>query len=100
MSKQPAKSPRSGPSDVNALSFEEALGEIESIIDRIEAGEIGLEESLKDYERGVLLVHHCRAKLDRSQQQVEDLTRRLEQADNGPSPEDRPGSGGSDDAER
>lgn len=67
------------------LSFEKALGEIEAIIERIEAGEVGLEESLAQYERGVALVNHCRGKLDRAQQQVEDLTRRLEKADEGES---------------
>lgn len=66
---------------MSRLSFEQALGEIESIIDRIETGEIGLEDSLREYERGVLLVNHCRGKLDRAQQQVEDLTKRLEAAD-------------------
>jgi exodeoxyribonuclease VII small subunit len=57
------------------------LAEIESISERIEAGEVGLEDSLQQYERGVALVNHCRGKLDRAQQQVEDLTRRLERAD-------------------
>ncbi len=77
------------PSDLATVTFEQALTEIESIIDRIETGEVGLEESLKEYERGVLLVNHCRVKLDRSQQQVEDLTRRLEQADDtAPAPPD------------
>ncbi|MFN7022133.1 MAG: exodeoxyribonuclease VII small subunit [Phycisphaerales bacterium] len=71
--------------EVAKLEFEQALAEVESIIDRIESGEIGLEESLKEYERGVVLVAHCRARLDRAQQQVDDLTRRLEEADDKPS---------------
>lgn len=71
------------PATSESLTFEQALGEIESIIERIEAGEVGLEESLAQYERGVSLVNHCRGKLDRAQQQVEDLTRRLEQTDEG-----------------
>lgn len=68
-------------SDTEALTFEQALAEVESIIERIEAGEIGLEDALLQYERGVALVNHCRGKLDRAQQKVEDLTRRLEQTD-------------------
>lgn len=80
MSREKASNSRNDPAD---LSFEAALGQIEAIIERIEAGEVGLEESLAEYERGVALVNHCRGKLDRAQQKVEDLTRRLEKADEG-----------------
>lgn len=81
--KPPSASAPSDPTNPPNLAFEEALAQIESIIDRIEAGEVGLEESLKEYERGVSLVSLCRARLDKAQQQVDDLTRRLEQADDG-----------------
>jgi exodeoxyribonuclease VII small subunit len=76
-----SKTPRDKDAAVEKLSFEQALAEIESIIEQIEGGEVGLEDSLRQYERGVALVNHCRGKLDRAQQQVEDLTRRLEQTD-------------------
>lgn len=69
----------------DALSFEDALAQIESIIERIETGEVGLEASLAEYERGVALINHCRAKLDGARQKVEDLTRRLGSADEGSS---------------
>lgn len=91
-----SKTPKDRDAPVEKLTFEQALAEIESIIERIEAGEVGLEESLTQYERGVALVNHCRGKLDRAQQQVEDLTRRLEQTDE---EGDSPGDGGDDDAE-
>ena len=84
VSKQPSSTSRPGGSaDVPAMTFEQALAEVESIIERIETGEIGLEDSLKEYERGVVLIKHCGGKLDRAQQQVEDLTRRLKEADEG-----------------
>lgn len=70
--------PPEGPPPPNALTFEDALAQVESIIERIESGEVGLEQSLADYERGVRLIHHCRHTLDRAAQQVEDLTKRLE----------------------
>lgn len=76
MSKTPSSS-----TNLEKLTFEQALAQIEAIIERIEAGEVGLEESLAQYERGVALVNHCRGKLDRAQQQVEDLTHRLERTD-------------------
>lgn len=63
-------------------AFEQAMAEIESIVERIEGGEVGLEDALAQYERGVNLINQCRARLSRAQQQVEDLTKRLEQADN------------------
>lgn len=64
--------------------FEKAMAEIEAIVERIEGGEVGLEDALIQYERGVALINQCRARLGRAQQQVEDLTKRLEQADNDP----------------
>jgi len=76
------------------MPFEEALGQIESIIEQIESGEIGLEQSLAEYERGVLLINHCRAKLGQAQQRVQDLTKRLETADEQGSPEDGDEDGG------
>lgn len=86
---------KAGPA-LDNLSFEQALAQVEAIIERIESGEVGLEESLEQYERGVALVNHCRGKLDRAQQRVEDLTQRLERADEQdapPGPAERGGDG-------
>lgn len=71
-----------------SLSFEDALSQVEAIIDRIEAGQVGLEQALAEYERGVALINHCRSKLDRARQQVEDLTRKLQSADEASSPDE------------
>lgn len=76
------------------LPFEDALGQIESIIERIESGEIGLEEALGEYERGVGLIGHCRAKLEKARTRVEDLTRKLEAADEESSSARSGGDGG------
>ncbi|MBC7833775.1 MAG: exodeoxyribonuclease VII small subunit [Phycisphaerales bacterium] len=59
------------------LSFEQALENLESIIERIEQGEVGLEQSLAEYERGVDLIKRCRAILERAEQKVEDLTGKM-----------------------
>jgi len=72
------------PQDPAALPFEDALAQIEAIIEKIESGEAGLEQSIADYERGVKLVNHCRTTLDKARRHVEDLTRKLEAADNSP----------------
>lgn len=63
-------------SDPASLSFEDALEEVESIIERIESGEIGLEESIKAYERGAALVERCRSALEVAEQRVAELDRR------------------------
>ena len=43
-----------------ALSFEDALAGLEEIADEIERGEIGLEESIAKYEKGMKLLQRCR----------------------------------------
>ena len=79
---QPGNDPaarRNGPSSAaGEPTFEEALERVEAIIERIERGEVGLEESLAEYERGVELIKKCRGILERAEQRVEDLTRRME----------------------
>jgi len=56
-------------------SFEEALAELERILSDIEAGEVGLEESLVKYERGNFLIQHCRSVLNRAEQQIDLLSK-------------------------
>jgi exodeoxyribonuclease VII small subunit len=67
----------------DSRSFEELLEDVESIIERIEAGEVGLEQSLQDYERGIKLLNQCRSRLAAAKQKVIDLTSVLNQADGG-----------------
>ena len=47
------------PTDVTGLSFERAVEELESIVARLERGDVALEESIKIYERGEALKKHC-----------------------------------------
>ncbi len=61
------------PTDVDKLSFEQALERLEAIIDQIEAGEVGLEDSLKHYEAGTALVRRCRAVLDQTEKRIAEL---------------------------
>ncbi len=56
------------------LSYEQAIGELESLIQRIEQGEVGLEESLAEYRRGAALLKRCRSILETAQAQIEELT--------------------------
>lgn len=58
---------------VSKLSYEEAETKLEEIIDRIESGQIGLEESERAYEHGLILRDHCRAILARVEQRITEL---------------------------
>jgi exodeoxyribonuclease VII small subunit len=59
------------PSDIAAMSFEDALAELEQIVRRLEAGQVKLDEAIQCYERGALLKQHCEKKLNEAQQRVE-----------------------------
>ncbi|WP_419582639.1 exodeoxyribonuclease VII small subunit, partial [Thiolapillus sp.] len=56
------------------LSFEEALSELESLVDRLEQGDISLEESLKSFERGIALTRNCQQALAKAEQKVSILS--------------------------
>jgi exodeoxyribonuclease VII small subunit len=56
--------------------FEEALAELEGLVERLERGDLPLDEALKAFERGVALTRHCQAALQAAQQKVEILLKR------------------------
>jgi len=60
--------------DVSKLSFEEAIGELGSIVSKIERGEIALQDSLKQYERGMALIKHCRGILQKAEKRIEKIS--------------------------
>jgi len=57
--------------DISALSFEEALAELETIVRQLEGGQGRLDEAIDAYSRGALLKRHCEAKLAEAQAKVE-----------------------------
>ena len=54
--------------------FESALEELESLVSQLEKGELSLDDSLKQFKRGVELTRNCQQILDRAQQTVEQLS--------------------------
>ncbi|HVK42436.1 MAG TPA: exodeoxyribonuclease VII small subunit [Phenylobacterium sp.] len=50
--------------DIDALSFEQALAELERIVGQLESGQAPLEQSIELYERGALLKAHCEKRLE------------------------------------
>ncbi len=57
------------------IKFEDALERLERIVDALEAGNLGLEESLKVFEEGVGLARRCARYLDEAEKRIELLTR-------------------------
>ncbi len=55
------------------MSFEEALLELEGIVEKLEKGQLSLDESLMLFEKGIKLVRECNDKLKNAQQKVEQL---------------------------
>ncbi len=68
--------------DVRKLSFEQAIEQLRGIVERIEQGQISLDESLRQYERGMALIRHCRGILQQAEKRIEKVS--LDQQDNQP----------------
>ena len=60
--------------DVKALSFEKALAELEQIVQKLERGDVPLEESVAIYERGEALKRRCEELLRQAEARVEKIT--------------------------
>ncbi len=54
-------------------NFEKTLTDLEAVVERLEQGDLSLESSLKDFERGVTLARSCQSALNNAQQRVEKL---------------------------
>jgi exodeoxyribonuclease VII small subunit len=59
------------PADIAAMSFEDALAELEGIVRRLEGGQVKLDDAIQSYERGAQLKRHCEKKLNEAQQRVD-----------------------------
>jgi len=72
MTPDPAQSPP---------SFEQAIAELEALVDTLEKGELTLEESLAAFERGIGLTRACQKALDEAEQKVRILTEKSDTAE-------------------
>jgi exodeoxyribonuclease VII small subunit len=61
------------PPAIETMSFESALKELESIVARLEQGEVDLEDSIALYERGQALKAHCETKLKAAESRLEKI---------------------------
>ncbi|HIG22874.1 MAG TPA: exodeoxyribonuclease VII small subunit [Henriciella marina] len=59
--------------DIEKMSFEQALRELETIVRQLEGGEVELEKSIEIYERGAKLKSHCEARLKAAELKIEQI---------------------------
>ena len=64
--------------EISGYSFEKAVAELESIVARLERGDVALDESISIYERGELLKKHCETLLNAAESRIEKI--RLDRA--------------------
>lgn len=60
--------------DIGKLSFEQTIKELTGIVAKIEQGEIPLQDSLEQYERGMALIKHCRDILGKAEKRIEKIS--------------------------
>lgn len=66
--------PGDGEETGQELDFEQALAELEALVERLESGEQTLEQDLRDFERGIALARQCEGRLKAAEQVVYQLT--------------------------
>jgi len=73
--KEPATKqiPSSDKKKDNSFNFESSLNELEKLVDALENGDLSLEQSLQDFERGINLTRACQSALTDAQQKVQIL---------------------------
>jgi exodeoxyribonuclease VII small subunit len=60
--------------DVSAMSFEQALEELEAIVRQLEGGKGRLDDAISSYERGAALKRHCESKLAEARAKIERIS--------------------------
>jgi len=59
---------------ISKLSFEQAIKQLTGIVSKIEQGEIPLQDSLTQYEKGMTLIKHCRQILTKAEKRIEKIS--------------------------
>ena len=59
--------------DIQSLSFEAALQELEKIVSQLESGDVSLDNAIEAYSRGMQLKAHCQARLEEARLKVEQI---------------------------
>ena len=59
--------------DISKMTFEQAIDTLTEIVDGIEAGQMPLQESIDNYEKGMTLIKHCRTILQTAEKKIEKI---------------------------
>jgi len=59
---------------IEKLNFEQAIKELTNIVGKIEQGQIPLQDSLDQYEKGMALIKHCREILQKAEKRIEKIS--------------------------
>ena len=62
------------PDEIKSLSFEQAYQQLEETVQKLETGQLSLEDALALYQRGIALAQHCSSHLDQAELTVKRLT--------------------------
>jgi len=60
--------------DIGKMTFEQTIKELTDIVGKIEKGQIPLQDSLEQYERGMALIKHCRDILQKAEKRIEKIS--------------------------
>jgi len=61
--------------EINKLTVEQAIHQLKDIVSKIEQGEIPLQDSLDQYEKGMALIKHCRDILQKAEKRIEKISK-------------------------
>jgi len=61
--------------NIGKLGFEESIKELTEIVSKIEQGQIPLQDSLQQYEKGMALIKHCRSILQKAEERIEKISK-------------------------
>jgi len=67
--------------DIGKLGFEEAIKELTNIVGMIEQGQIPLQDSLEQYEKGMALIKQCRTILQQAEERIEKISKEQDSHD-------------------
>ena len=69
--------------DISKLNFEDSIRQLKAIVEQIEQGEIPLQDSLDQYEKGMTLIKHCRTILQQAEERIEKISKEEAAAESG-----------------
>lgn len=73
MTKRKTENEAGVPPEIQNLTFEDSFRSLEEIVNQLEGGQAGLEDSIEIYARGMLLKRHCEQKLSAAREQIEKI---------------------------